>query len=82
MLFFFLHWDWSARLSIVCFSGSQLAVGQEFSGVVQQVGSRVSQWQAGDPVCGIIPIDYNRPACAEFVVVNQYDIGEWKLQVS
>ena len=56
--------------------GPQLAVGQDFSGVVHQVGSRVSQWQSGDPVMGIVPIDYNRPACAEYVVVHQHDIGE------
>ncbi|XP_043219369.1 quinone oxidoreductase-like protein 1 [Amphibalanus amphitrite] len=67
-------WD-KAHLSYMKKLGcSELAVGHEFSGVVHQVGRGVSQWQAGDPVMGIVPIDHNRPACAEYVVVDQYDI--------
>lgn len=55
----------------------QLAMGHGFSGEVAKVGASVHLWLPGREVMGIVPLDYNRPACASLVVVNQYDVGRW-----
>ncbi|XP_037080802.1 quinone oxidoreductase-like protein 1 isoform X2 [Pollicipes pollicipes] len=67
-------WDKSLLSFMKNIGLTELAMGQDFSGVVHQVGSAVTLWSPGEHVMGIVPIDGNRPACAEFVVVSQYDI--------
>ncbi|GAB6032841.1 hypothetical protein CHUAL_012043 [Chamberlinius hualienensis] len=53
---------------------SQYAVGHEIAGIIRQIGADVDTLQKGDEVVGIIPLDYNISGCADFVVLNEYDI--------
>ena len=56
-----------------------VVLGRDLSGVVDQVGAEVTQWQVGDPVWAAVP--FWRPGTlAEFVVLEEKEVrhaGAW-----
>lgn len=50
------------------------SVGIDFSGVVEQPGSAVTRFRAGDAVIGVLDV-FKGGALADFVVVNETDIA-------
>ena len=55
---------------------TRLPVGCEVSGIIQSCGTEVTTLRPGDSVVGIIPMDYGQSGCAEYVVLNEYDVGK------
>ncbi|XP_013788492.1 quinone oxidoreductase-like protein 1 [Limulus polyphemus] len=49
-------------------------VGQDISGIVRQVGPDVTMLKPDDEVVGIIPLDFGISGCAEYVVLNEFDV--------
>ena len=58
---------------------TRLPVGCEVSGIIQSCGTEVTTLRPGDSVVGIIPMDYGQSGCAEYVVLNEYDVGMYLL---
>jgi len=56
-------------------SHTRFSVGQDIAGIVQWVGSDVKTIAKGDAVVGIIPLDYNVSGCADYVVLNEFDVA-------
>lgn len=67
-------WDKLQVLYMIKKDLNELSMGHGFSGIVSSVGAECRMWQPGDEVMGIVPLDYNRSACAEYVCVSQYDL--------
>ncbi|KAJ1529705.1 hypothetical protein ONE63_006459 [Megalurothrips usitatus] len=53
---------------------SKLPAGQDIAGVVMAVGEDVTTLAKGDSVVGIIPLDYGQSGCADFVVLQEFDV--------
>ncbi len=58
---------------------TRLPVGCEISGIIQSCGTEVTTLRPSDTVVGIIPMDYGQSGCAEYVVLNEYDVGKSNL---
>ena len=58
---------------------TRLPVGCEVSGIIQSCGTEVTTLRPGDTVVGIIPMDYGQSGCSEYVVLNEYDVGKFKV---
>lgn len=52
----------------------KLPAGQDIAGVVKDVGEDVTTLAKGDYVVGIIPLDYGQSGCADFVVLQEFDV--------
>ncbi|XP_034250727.1 quinone oxidoreductase-like protein 1 [Thrips palmi] len=52
----------------------KLPAGQDIAGVVKAVGEDVTTLAKGDYVVGIIPLDYGQSGCADFVVLQEFDV--------
>jgi len=61
---------------------TRLPVGCEVSGIIQSCGTEVTTLRPGDSVVGIIPMDYGQSGCAEYVVLNEYDVVKKPTSVS
>lgn len=55
-------------------NASKLPAGQDIAGVVMAVGEDVTTLAKGDSVVGIIPLDYGQSGCADFVVLQEFDV--------
>jgi len=60
----------------------QYPVGQEVAGIISQVGSEVSQYQPGDPVAALLPLDSSCSGCANYCIASVYDTVKLPIGVS
>lgn len=51
-----------------------IGAGRDVAGVVVTVGEDVTTLSKGDHVVGIIPLDYGQSGCADYVVLQEFDV--------
>uniref|UniRef100_T1IY46 Enoyl reductase (ER) domain-containing protein n=1 Tax=Strigamia maritima TaxID=126957 RepID=T1IY46_STRMM len=69
LLLIMIQWELLRKLE-----PNKLAVGNDIAGIVHEIGSNVTTLSVGDEVVGSIPLNYNVSGCAEFAVVDEYDL--------
>ncbi|EDL03807.1 crystallin, zeta (quinone reductase)-like 1, isoform CRA_c [Mus musculus] len=53
-------------------------VGREVSGIVLEVGRKVTFFQPDDEVVGILPLDSEDPGLCEVIRVHEHYLGTWQ----
>ncbi|RLV85317.1 hypothetical protein DV515_00016092 [Chloebia gouldiae] len=67
-----LSWVDTKLLSEIQLKGELVPVGREISGVVLEVGSKVTFFQPDDEVVGILPLDSEESGVCEVVLVHEH----------
>ncbi|XP_059576708.1 quinone oxidoreductase-like protein 1 isoform X2 [Alligator mississippiensis] len=67
-----LSWMDTKLLSEIKLEKEFLPVGREISGVVLEVGNKVSSFQPDDEVVGILPLDSEESGVSEVILVHQH----------
>lgn len=57
-----------------CIDLEHKSFGTDISGIVQSIGSGVETLHVGDYVAGVVPISYKLSGCAEYVILEEYDL--------
>ncbi|KAJ9597215.1 hypothetical protein L9F63_011937 [Diploptera punctata] len=52
----------------------QVGTGHDVAGIVVATGEEVTTLNKGDHVVGIIPFDYEQSGCADFIVLQEFDV--------
>ncbi|NXU03083.1 QORL1 protein, partial [Buphagus erythrorhynchus] len=75
-----LSWVDTKLLSEIKLRKELVPVGREISGVVLEVGSKVTFFQPDDEVVGILPLDSEESGVCEVILVHEHYLGtRWRI---